>query len=247
MKVLNETLLESKANKFRIQCGISLDAAIDFEKILPGLDVMTVFKPLEGDFSGMALKTKNNSFMLINSNNQLGRQHFTIGHELYHLFEQENFSFQMCKTGMFNKKHPEEYNADVFSSYLLMPESAIKKLLPEKEIGRRSKISLATIIQLEQYFKVSRRALLVRMSKLKLIDFATYEQYLTGVIKSAKEHGYSEELYKPTQQRVLGNYGIKAKELFDKEKISESHFYSLMLDIGINLDTNFEDYGEEKY
>lgn len=244
MKVLNEKIIEVKANNFRRNCGIPLDAAIDFEKLLISLDVLTVFKPLEGDFSGMAVKTKNNKFMMVNSQNQKGRQHFTIGHELYHLFEQEDFTFQMCKTGSFNKKHPEEYNADVFSSYLLMPEPGLLKLIPEKELGWGGKISLATIIRLEQYFKVSRRALLVRLSKLRLIDFMEYEHYLTNVIKSAKEHGYTDKLYSPTDERVIGNYGVKAKELFDQGKISESHYHSLMMDIGINLDTKMEDYGE---
>lgn len=248
MKVLNERIIEVKADNFRRNCGIALDAAIDFEKLLVSLDVLTVFKPLEGDFSGMAVKTKNNKFMMVNSQNQLGRQQFTIGHELYHLFEQEDFTFQLCKTGVFDKKHPEEYNADNFSSYLLMPEPGIMKHIPEKELGWGSNISLTTIIKLEQYFKVSRRALLVRLSKMKLINFIEYEHYLTNVIKSAKEHGYSDSLYKPSShEKIIGNYGVKAKELFDNGKISESHYHSLMMDIGINLDAKIEEYGEEIY
>jgi Zn-dependent peptidase ImmA (M78 family) len=251
----NEKVLEAKANKFRRDCGIGSESAIDFENLLTALDVLTVFRPLTGEFSGMALKTVENKgekpnesrFMLINSNNQLGRQHFTIGHELYHLFIQDSFSFQMCKAGTFDKKDREEYNADIFSSYLLMPEAAIIKQIPEKELGWGETISLATIIKMEQYFGVSRGALLVRLSKSKYIHYDDYKQYLKGVRLSAAEFGYSEKLYCPTyEERVVGKYGIKVKELFDKDKISESHYHSLMLDIGIDVDNpNFKDNGEE--
>ncbi len=55
--------------------------------------------------------------MLINTTQSLGKQHFTIGHGLYHLFIQENFSSQTCQTGMFNKKEVEEYRADWFAAF----------------------------------------------------------------------------------------------------------------------------------
>lgn len=245
--VYSEKILEAKANRFRRDCGISPEAALDFENLLISLDVLTVLRPLQGEFSGMALKTKDSRFMLVNTNNPLGRQHFTIGHELYHLFVQDVFSFQMCKTGTFDKKDREEYNADVFSSYFLMPEAGLIKQIPEKELGWGETISLATIVRLEQYFGVSRKALLVRLSKSKYIHYDDYAQYLNEVTKSAIEYGYTNKLYSPTfEQRVVGKYGTKAKELFDKNKISESHYHSLMLDIDIDVDDpKFTDNGEE--
>lgn len=236
MAAFNDKILEVRANKFRRMYGISDDASIDFEKLLRTLDVLTVYRPLNGDISGMALRTKNSNFMLVNSNNSVGRQHFTIGHELYHLFVQEVFSFQMCKAGKFDKKDREEYNADVFSSYLLMPEAGIIKQIPEAELAWGGEISLATIIKLEQYFGVSRSAILIRLDKIGLLR-SDYSKYTKDVKKSAIEHGYTLKLYEATNvASVIGNYGIKAKELFDKEKISESHYLSLMFDIGIDVD-----------
>jgi Zn-dependent peptidase ImmA (M78 family) len=185
--------------------------------------------------------------MLINSALPIGRQNFTIGHELYHLFIQSDFSFQMCNAGKFDKKNKEEYNADVFSSYFLMPEAAIIKQIPEQELGWGEAISLATIIKMEQYFGVSRAALLVRLSKGKYIHFDAYKPFLKGVVKSAVEHGYPADLYKKNAvEKVIGDYGTKAKALFDDDKISESHYHSLMLDIGLDIDDpKFNDDGEE--
>ena len=243
----NEKILEAKANQFRRKLGFSTEHSIDLETLLQTLGVLTVYKPLESEFSGMALKNHENLFMLINSALPVGRQNFTIGHELYHLFIQDDFSFQMCNAGKFDKKDKEEYNADVFSSYFLMPEAAIIKQIPEKELGWGETISLATIIKMEQYFGVSRAALLVRLSKGKYIHYDDYKPYLKGVIKSAVEHGYLADLYERNDdEKVIGDYGTKVKALFDVDKISESHYHSLMLDIGLDIDDpKFNDNGEE--
>jgi Zn-dependent peptidase ImmA (M78 family) len=243
----NEKILEAKANKFRRELGLGTETSIDLGKLLLTLGVLTVYKPLESEFSGMALKTNENLFMLINSAVPVGRQNFTIGHELYHLFIQSDFNFQMCNAGKFDKKDKEEYNADIFSSYFLMPEAAIIKQIPEKELGWGESPSLATIIKMEQYFGVSRAALLVRLSKGKYINYENYKPYLKGVIKSAVEHGYSSALYQRSDtDEVVGDYGSKVRALFDVDKISESHYHSLMLDIGLDIDDpKFNDDGKE--
>lgn len=247
MSVFNERILEVKANNFRNDHGIDLDTAIDFNKLLLSLNIITFFTKLSDDFSGVAYKaSKSNRFMMINTSQQLGRQHFTIGHELYHLCVQENFSFQMCKTGLFNKKEREEYNADTFSSYLLMPEAGILKLIPENEMSWGGRLSIATILKLEQYFGVSRRAILIRLEKLGLLKAGDFDSYAVGVKKSAKENGYSLDLYEASDDElILGDYGVKAKQLFDVSKISESHYHSLMKDISIDIDKIEEDEQEE--
>ena len=242
-----DKILEAKANKFRRELGLGTETSLDLEKLLLNLGVLTVYKPLESEFSGMALKTNENLFMLINSALPVGRQNFTIGHELYHLFIQSDFNFQMCNAGKFDKKDKEEYNADVFSSYFLMPDAALIKQIPEKELGWGETLSLATIIKMEQYFGVSRAALLVRLSKSKYIHYDDYKPYLKGVIKSAVEHGYSSDLYvRNDENKVIGDYGTKVKALYDVYKISESHYHSLMLDIGLDIDDpKFNDDGKE--
>ncbi|CAM3980131.1 ImmA/IrrE family metallo-endopeptidase [Flavobacterium cucumis] len=243
----NDKILEAKANKFRRELGLGTETSINLEKLLLNLGVLTVYMPLESEFSGMALKTNENLFMLINSALPVGRQNFTIGHELYHLFIQHDFNFQMCNAGKFDKKDKEEYNADVFSSYFLMPDAALMKQIPEKELGWGETLSLATIIKMEQYFGVSRAALLVRLSKSKYIHYDDYKPYLKGVIKSAVEHGYSSDLYvRNDANNVIGDYGTKVKALYDADKISESHYHSLMLDIGLDIDDpKFNDDGKE--
>src|SRR5882724_2887059 len=123
MVPVNDRILEARANKFRDRLGISNTDPIDLYKAVTELNVLTNFRKLSRNLSGMALKAGEERFILVNTSQTKARQHFTIGHELYHLFVQANFSFMFCKVGRFDKKDREEYNADTFSSYLLLPEA----------------------------------------------------------------------------------------------------------------------------
>ena len=247
MTSLNEKILEVRANKFRSKLGFGTDEPIDLYKISIELNVLVNFRPLSEAFSGMALKTGKGCFILVNSNQTRARQHFTIGHELYHLYEQPGFEFKICDVGRFNKKDREEYNADVFSSFLLMPEPGILNCIPETELGRGADISLSTIVKLEQYFGVSRSALLVRLDKLGLINYNHYkEHYQTGIKASAHALGYSTRLNeKGSDYNIISDYGELCKNLFEKDKISESHYFNLMNDIGVNIDEKFEENVDE--
>lgn len=237
--MLKERYIEFRANKFREEHGLAVTEPVDVYKLLARINVLGVFKEMTENFSGMAIKTGFGKFMLINSKDILARQHFTIGHELYHLFIQEKFENRICKVGLFNKKDREEYNADWFASYLLMPEDGIFELLPKEELGL-NKISLNTVVKMEQNFGVSRTALLNRLMFIDLIDKPKMlELKEPGTIKrSALLMGYNDELYeRGNNNKVIGDYGEKAKKLYDKDSISETDFFGLMYDIGIDLDT----------
>ena len=104
--------------------------------------------------------------MLINSTQPRVRQHFTIPHELYHLFKEEKPTPHKCNPG--HSKNKVEQYADMFASSLLMPEAGIYQLIPEAELNTRN-ISIATILKLEHYFSVSRSALLYRLLNIGLI------------------------------------------------------------------------------
>ncbi len=236
----NELVLEKQASHFRSNNGFNNFEPIVVKSLLQKNKVVTIFKPLSDNFSGMALKIAADNqpasrFILINSSQSIGKQHFTICHELYHLFIQENFTSQVCKTGRFDKKaDPIEYLADVFASYLLMPTDGIKLNIPDEELDRK-KISLSTILYLEQLYSCSRRALLVRLKVMGLITPQEFNAYCEGIKRSAIESGYTTLLYEPGNHNlVIGDYGQIAKDLYNKNKISESHYYSLLADLGID-------------
>lgn len=244
---MDNIILEKKANHFRKLAELSSDEPIRLKNLLAKLNVLTVFKPLSDEFAGMALKVADSRFMLINSNHNLGKQHFTICHELYHLFMQENFTSMVCDTGRFDTASGEEYNADRFASLLLLPENGIKNLIPENQIIK-DKMELETILTLEQHFSCSRSALLYRLKALKLISALTYNKFKDNVIQTAVQYGFPTDLYSAGNKEIaIGNYGTLARKLYDKELISESHYIALLYDLGMNeahLNEIFDSYGE---
>jgi Zn-dependent peptidase ImmA (M78 family) len=224
----NDFLNEKEAAGFRAKSQLGETVKIDLESLLLKLNVVTVFLDMSIDFSGMSLKLDDNKFMLVNSAQNIGRQNFTIGHELYHLFIQANFESHKCQIELFQKKTGSEYVADSFSANLLMPRAGLLEMIPENEL-KRDTITLRTILYIENYYKVSRLALLYRLKGMDLISENLLNSYNKDIIKSAIEYGYGDELYRPGNSgKVIGDYGSLAKELFDEDKISESHYYELM-------------------
>ena len=102
---------------------------------------------------------------------------------------------------------------------------------------------MATVLKLEHYFSVSRSALLYRFFNIGLISENTRTQLSEiGVKHSARCFGYDTALYEAANEGlVIGDFGEKARNLFDKEKISESHYMELLSKISINGTQENED------
>ena len=228
------------AVEFRAKNGLNSTESIHITSLLQKNNIVTIFLPLSTDFSGMAVlipdKNESKRFILINSNHTIGRQHFTICHELYHLYYQKNFVSEKSHAGAFNKKGDiEEYKADIFASNLLLPTNGVLQMIPEAE-RNKNKITLKTILTIEHYYSCSRSALLNKLLTLKYIDKELLAQHSVDKTKNAMLYGYNTDLYKPGNEgMVIGNYGTIAHELFDKGIVSESSYFSLLEDIGVDL------------
>lgn len=227
--------LEKKAEDFRQRWGYGTDKPINFQSLLLELNVPTFFKPMK-KVSGMAFKSESGTkFILINSSQTIGRQNFTICHELYHLFIQKEFAYKICITQQFDKKDFEEYAADVFASFLLLPSKGIRDLIPEDELEKDT-ISLDTIVKIEQAFQCSRLALLHRLKKLSFLSESKAIEYSKLIANAAYTRGYPTYLYKATNSHdVWGDYGELALELFHSQKISEGDYASMMIEIGVDV------------
>jgi len=241
---MNESELKQEAFELRKKFGLTENQAISFKDLFLNENILTYHTALDAEFSGMAIKAGKSKFILVNSNHPVGRQHFTICHELFHLFIDKDFSSHRCQTALFNKKNKSEYDADIFASHFLLPESGLLSMIPKDE-RPKNKINLSTIVKIEQYYGCSRKALANRLFFLKKISIEYRDELCNNVKKSARLNGYSVDLYTAGNEGILwGDYGLLAKTLFDNEKISEGHFASLMADIGIDIFENLEDNGD---
>ena len=233
MKTTLLNYVESQASRFRQFAGLSDSEAVNLRSLLLKLNVLTLFRPMSDSFSGMSLKGNGQLFMLINSNQPRCRQHFTISHELFHLFIEDNPVPHRCQAG--GKKNESEKCADAFALMFLMPADGVRQMIPEDEL-KQGKVSLATALKLGQYFGTSHAAVLNRLSDLNLIGRNEREQ-LSGISvkRACREYGYDTSLYESGNEgRVIGDFGEKARKLFEADKISEGHYLELLHKIGID-------------
>ena len=227
MKVLTLSGSETLSAKFRYDNGLSQSEPINAKTLIRKLNITLVYRPLSESSYGISCKsTAGKMFMLINSQSTRGRQHFTIAHELYHLFFDENPVPHMCCGG---PATGEEKNANRFASALLMPREGVLSCVSGEEIAAHN-VSIATVLRMEQLFGVSRSTLLIRLKDLGLITPARYDALGQLPVKeTAREWGYDSSLYDPGNNGVvIGDFGEKARRLFESGKISEGHYNELM-------------------
>jgi Zn-dependent peptidase ImmA (M78 family) len=155
---------------------------------------------------------------------------------LYHLYYQKDFRAAISRAALFDKKgNPDEYNADIFASYLLLPESGIWEMIPEAERGR-NKIKIGTVLAIEHYYGSSHTALLFRLLNMHLIDQEYKDGLSHGIMANARKFGYSTNLYeKSNENEVIGDYGMLAYKAWENGIVSESAFFGLLQDLGIDV------------
>ena len=133
------------------------------------------------------------------------------------------------------RKSDVEQCADAFALMFLMPADGVRQMIPDNEL-MRGNVSLASILRIGHYFSVSYSAVLNRLSDLNLIGRSERDLFkIYPVRKTAREYGYDVSLYEPGNENlVIGDFGEKARKLFDEEKISEGHYLELLHKIGID-------------
>ena len=232
MKKLAKEAIEQLALKMRAQAGLNPFEPIHTKTLLRKLGVMVIYRPLSEKACGLSMRSADGSgkFMLINSNNSRGRQHFTICHELFHLFYDEEPKPHICGTpGM--EREPAEINANAFASALLLPHAGVLESIPSEEIMNR-RITTATMLRVEQLFGVSHQSLCYCLRHLRLLTEEELQIHLeeSKVIQDiATEYGYDLSLYQPGNEGVvIGDFGEKARLLFEQERISEGHYVELL-------------------
>ena len=226
MKRLTIQESEVLAQKFRSKLGLSMTEPISVKIVLRKLGILAMFRPLSDNSYGISAKSESGKmFMLVNCNSTKGRQHFTIAHELYQLVYDESPQPHMCggvATGV-------EKDANLFASALLMPREGLLSMVSDEEVKNR-KVKLVTVLRMEQLFGVSRITLLLRLKDIGVITQQCLEELKAVHVKeSAVQYGYDLSLYEPANKGiVIGDFGEKARLLFESGRISEGHYYELL-------------------
>ena len=221
---------QEQALDLRRSFGIDLYSPIeDMFDLLKKQNITIIKKKITtSQISGLCSKHENNvEAIMINTTYSLGRQYFTLAHELYHLKFDENMS---------KYEYEKEQMANLFASYFIVPESALNQQLYHRGIKKKNEVKLDDVLYLCDYFKMSYTAMLVRLYKVeKLIDKKYFDELNRVEIQShAYKNGYSLALYNPTNEEfdVYSDYVELVNRAYNNEKISSGKYEQYLLEGG---------------
>jgi Zn-dependent peptidase ImmA (M78 family) len=116
----------------------------------------------DSDLSGFFMRKSENNCIYINTNQTLGRQFTSIWHEYYHYYTNDGQGLSYVSKVTTD---PSEFKADTFAGCILMPEKIVKQYIEINNI-LLNRISYIELIKMQNYFRVSLAALLVRLIQI---------------------------------------------------------------------------------
>ena len=248
--MIDYAILMTQAAMLRKKLGEDSSSPIDIFAIAQNIEGLTiVYYPMGDNLSGMCIKGQNrNNVIAINSAMTLGRQRFSLAHEFYHLFYDDNM-ISVCAKKIEAGKDIEK-SADMFASFFLMPDAALL-VRAEKLVEKNSnnQISLTDVIRIEQYFGVSHQAAVYRLMHTPYLNSEIGATFLAQAVRSRAEAlGYSSDLYRssPESKRYMtyGHYISQVEDLLEKGLVSSGKYEELLMD-AFRSDLVYGDDGEE--
>lgn len=231
--LMNKLDLWKKAVSLRKQLGEDSASPIDIFALVNSIDRLSiVYYPLGKHISGICIKGDRNNVIAINSLMTLGRQRFSMAHELYHLYFDDDHLTAVCSKDI-GEGSGKELQADQFASYLLMPPDALSEMIKQIKKSASDRLTVKEVVFLEQYFGVSRKALLFRLIEENEMTLEEAEPMQQNVVWSAKCLGYDDTLYRSAPNdklyKTYGFYIQQANKALKQGLISNGKYEELLL------------------
>jgi len=119
--------------------------------------------PAHNDLSGFHIKKGEYDCIFVNSSHSLGRQFYSAWHECYHAYTGDKGGISLFKDIRYSEM---EQKAEFFASCILMPEQLVRKYILQKGLLNLKYISYDELIVMQNYFRVSFKALITRLIQL---------------------------------------------------------------------------------
>ncbi len=199
----------------RKKWGIDAYCPIDIlRESLEHLKNLTIiWMPMNKEIKGCCSKNKIDYLIILNSNQDIGSQNFTLAHELYHLLFENSKEWIICSD---DDNTESEKNANIFASHLLLPEASLFEYREKNDI---TTWKIENMIACEQYYQISHDTLMYRLNKSNYkIDSPDCE----NIPQKSKILGYDSKLYCPSPKKYysLGKFIPLTEKAYSEEKIS---------------------------
>lgn len=241
--------ISTKAQELRERLGEDANSPVDIFSLTNQIEELTlVLYPMGDRISGMCVRDHEIHLIAVNSSMSYGRQRFTLAHELYHLYYDDESGFNVCSK-ILDPNSENEKCANQFASYFLAPYKSLKDLI--KKAAGDGPLLIQHVIALEQYYGMSHLAMFWRLVSEGVLSADKLDDYTRSIISMAKSLGYDDKLYRPApaelQRRTYGYYLKQVEQLRQKDLVSFGKIDELLIDafrddIAFGLD---EDQGGE--
>lgn len=213
-------------------------------------DTFLIRMPLKTmEVSGFSTYFQDKYVVFLNSSFTLGHERYSAAHELYHIIYNKEI-LKNEKLLLNDSKTAEDDKADIFAAEFLMPEDYVKEVFCKIINVKPDDVIEKHVIKMNNFFKVSYKAMLKRLVQLKLCQKSNFDnlaeicslenkdklQLLT------KKEGYDIKLIIPSNERYIPQEYIEyIKTNYENQKIS----YNNMKNCFDFIDLNPIDYGYE--
>lgn len=163
--------------------------------------------PAPDNISGMTMNMADKSMIVVNSKNPLGRQNYSIWHEVYHWYSEDGQDISFYGESEYDET---EFKAEFFASEILMPEESL--IIELIKLGYSNKqsfryLKIVDIVKLQNIFNVSYKALLTRIIDITGIKSLKNRYGAASnqekVMKLNKDNGYSGNLEMINQEPYI--------------------------------------------
>lgn len=145
---------------------------VSVEKIAEHLGLDIRYAPFEGDLSGALVRTKDESYIGVNSYHHSNRQRFTIAHEIAHFILHKGLRVHVDKEFWVNWRDDElskavkwqEIQANQWAAELLMPTEFVLR-----DINKLKRLDKRAMQSLSKRYKVSPKAMQIKLENLGLV------------------------------------------------------------------------------
>ncbi len=224
--------IEAVALKARKEIGLSLGLNETLlRKNLEDRGYFLFYYPFgESGISGALFSSVHARILVVNSSKSIGRQNFTVAHELGHIYLHNTESLVEISG---DESSTKEREADNFASMFLMPANDVSSMI---QTNGGIEFDAVEVMEMSQMFRMSYKATLKRLTEVfgrKAIPLTLWDK---KPLQLAEMLNMDKRLYEPSGEKYWSNtkYVSAAFRALEKERISFSRFLELMKDIGLN-------------
>ncbi|TGL18566.1 ImmA/IrrE family metallo-endopeptidase [Leptospira bourretii] len=180
--------------KLRLKLKIPLENPINSLDIVDKLGIEVRLQALPS-LEGLYIQKENQSVFILSSLRPIGRINFNCVHELGHFYYGHGTSVDsFFSEGKTEKRDEKELQADLFASFMLMPDLAVKDYLNKARITLPEQLTPLNAYKMATYFRVGFTTLLSHLTySLGLIDKIHFNKLIKMKPKQIKSELLEED------------------------------------------------------